>query len=123
MTSPEWLKRVAERSRSQPGMLGHVFGMYQSLEDRSNEQLAVDLACSPETLNLLALCIRPEGEAFLDQVKDICRRFEVKPSALVTVLRRVEVMEALEEDSSNESGMRTLQIAARDRSRNREPKP
>ncbi|RKG90925.1 hypothetical protein D7V88_10300 [Corallococcus terminator] len=104
-------------------MLGHVFGMYQSLEDRSNEQLAVDLACSPETLNLLALCIRPEGEAFLDQVKDICRRFEVKPSALVTVLRRVEVMEALEEDSSNESGMRTLQIAARDRSRNREPKP
>ncbi|RKH33772.1 hypothetical protein D7Y13_20385 [Corallococcus praedator] len=126
MKNPDWLKRAAERSTVEPGMLGNVFGTYQVLEDCTAEALAEELGCTLDTLNLLALCRRPEGDAFIEQVKDICRRFDVTPSALVSVLRRVEVMDALDTDASNgetSSDRGPLLLAAKDRPRDGGRKP
>jgi len=109
---------AARRSAQEAWMLGHAFARYRELEDRSPEELAAELGCTREVLHWLSLCRRPEGEAFTEQAFTIAQRFAVEPLRLVTVLRRVEVVDALAalaegEEAADEDA---LLLAARDRS-------
>ncbi|RKH08923.1 hypothetical protein D7V97_18080 [Corallococcus sp. CA053C] len=125
MTNLDWLKRAAQRSTTEPGLLGQVFATYQTLEHCSPEALADELGCNEQTLQMLALCRKPTGEVFAEQVKAICERFGLAPLALVNVLRQVEIMGEMETTAANDSGrgVARLQLAARDRSRKDKPTP
>jgi hypothetical protein len=118
MTNPEWLKTAARRSAHEDWMLGHVFEKYRTLEDRSPEELSAELGCSLEVLQWLSLCRRPEGEKFTEHVLAIAKRFALEPLRLVSVLRRVEVVDALSArpDGEEVADEEALQLAARDRS-------
>ncbi|WP_147439674.1 hypothetical protein [Corallococcus sp. CA049B] len=125
MTNLDWLKRAAERSTTEHGLMGQVFAAYQTLEDCSANALADELGCDEQTLNMLALCRRPAGETFAEQVKILCGRFGLEPFALVNVLRQVEIMGPGQTAASNPAsrGGVTLQLAALDRRKNEEPSP
>ncbi|MFP2897139.1 hypothetical protein [Corallococcus sp. 4LFB] len=124
MTNLDWLKRAAERSTTEHGLMGQVFATYQTLEDCSANALADELGCDEQTLNMLALCRRPAGEAFAEQVKILCGRFGLESFALVNVLRQVEIMGPSDSGAANEAPPRVtaLQLAARDR-RNKQEEP
>jgi hypothetical protein len=122
MSNPEWLKTAARRSAHEAWMLGSVFERYRELEGVTPEALAAELGCTVDVLHWLSLCRRPEGEAFSEHVFTIAERFKVDPLRLVTVLRRVEVMDALSmrSESGEASDEESLLLAARDRSHDEE---
>ncbi|RKH57906.1 hypothetical protein D7W81_30165 [Corallococcus aberystwythensis] len=112
------LDYAAKRSATEPGLLGQVFAIYQSLEDCTRDALAEELGCDEQTLNRLSLCRRPSGDAFAEQVKLLCGRFGLEPFALANVLRQVEIMGS---DSPTPRATATLQLAALDKRKKDEP--
>lgn len=118
MTNPDWLERVARRSRSEPWTLGHAFERYRVLEGRTQEELAKELGCTLEVVHWLSVCRRPEGADFTEQATAIASRFSVELLPLVRVLRRVEVMDALsmplQEGEEEMAERQPLQQAAKD---------
>ncbi|MBU8897913.1 hypothetical protein DRW03_28590 [Corallococcus sp. H22C18031201] len=119
MTNPDWLADAARRSETQPWALGRVLANYRRVEQCTEEALQAELGCSRETLQWLALCRCPEGKAFADDASRIAKRFAVDLSALIRVLRHVQVMNALgSRGGSGDASRRdasSLQMAARDR--------
>lgn len=122
MTNPDWLARAAWRSSHEDWTLGHVFERYRKIEGHSPDELAAELGCSLEVLHWLSLCRRPDSDRFTEHVFEIANRFALEPVRLVAVLRRVEVMDALAERPEGETVATddSLQLAARDRSRDDE---
>ncbi len=118
MMNPSWLEAAALRSEEEDWTLGQVFGKYRKLEERSAEELAAELGCTPEVLRWLSLCRRPEGDQLTEQVREIVERFAVDAHRLITVLRRVDVLDALSIRPAGEAGNDegSLVLAARDRS-------
>ncbi|WP_342374555.1 hypothetical protein NVS55_24765 [Myxococcus stipitatus] len=119
MSPPDWLETAARRSSLEPSTLGHAFARYRELEERTPEQLADDLGCTVEQTQWMSLCHRPEdGEGFAEQVGQIAKRFEVDLLKLARVLRRVEVIDALQLAGADgeEPGEDSVLLAARDRS-------
>jgi hypothetical protein len=123
MTNPDWLERVARRSRSEPWTLGHAFERYRELEGRTQEELAKELGCTLEVLHWLSVCRRPEGQDFTEQASAIASRFAVELLPLVRVLRHVEVMEKLSQrdEPGEDTEEQPMQLAARDRVQDDEP--
>ncbi|MBJ6765258.1 hypothetical protein JGU66_31220 [Myxococcaceae bacterium JPH2] len=121
MTNPDWLADAARKSETQHWALGRVLANYRKVEQCTEEALQAELGCSRETLQWLALCRRPEGEAFAADASRIAKRFAVDLSALIRVIRHGEVMNDLcsRGGSDAESRRDTLprQMAARDRTR------
>ncbi|NPC53111.1 hypothetical protein HPC50_39370 [Corallococcus exiguus] len=118
MTNPDWLKRAAERSTSEAGMLGNVFDAYREMEKLSEDSLVQRLGCTPEVFQWLSLCMTPEkGPAFEEQTRAIAARFEVDVQKLVLVLRRVQTVRSLNRPMRDmtEAERAPLQLAARDR--------
>ena len=122
MTNPEWLERVARRSRSESWTLGHAFERYRELEGRTPEELAKELGCSVQTLHWLSVCRRPEGPDFTEQATAIASRFGVELLPLAKVLRHVEVLETLspQERGAADTAEQPMQMAARDRAQDDE---
>ncbi|QSQ14826.1 hypothetical protein [Myxococcus landrumensis] len=119
MSPLDWLEAAARRSSLESWTLGHAFERYRELEERTPAQLAEDLGCTQEQVQWLALCHRPEeGEGFAEQVGQLAKRFEVDLLRLTRVLRRVEVMDALQLAGADgeEAGEDAVLLAARDRS-------
>lgn len=125
MSKLDWLKHEARRSATEHGMMGQVFETYRSLENCSAVALADQLGCAVATLDMLALCRKPSGEAFAEQVELLCERFGLESSALVDVLRQVEIMGPGNHGAANDAffprSVAQAQIAARDRRRKDEP--
>ncbi|MBN9686495.1 MULTISPECIES: hypothetical protein [unclassified Corallococcus] len=114
MTNPDWLKRAAERSTGEAGMLGHVFTAYREMEKLSEASLVQRLGCTPEVFQWLSLCTTPDGPAFEEQTRAIADRFGVDVQKLVLVLRRVQVLRTLRKPAQG-TVRGTIQLAARDR--------
>lgn len=117
MTTPEWLALAARRSRSEPGMLGHVFERYRQLESRSEEELATELGCTQDVIRWMSLCRRPEDPHFAEQASAIAARFDIELKPLVHLLRRVDVMgDGPRRPRDELEGTRPVtRVAARDR--------
>ncbi|NRD46781.1 hypothetical protein [Corallococcus exiguus] len=120
MMSVELLDYAAKRSTTEPGLLGQVFSIYQSLEDCTRDALAEELGCDEQTLNRLSLCRKPTGDVFAEQVKKLCLRFDLEPFALVNVLRQVEIMGSDVISGAAEHAP-VLQLAALDKRKKDEP--
>lgn len=113
MSTPAWLGMAVRRSHGETWTLGYAFARYRALEGCSEAALAAELGCTLETLQWMSLCRRPLSEALSGQASAIAERFSVELLALVQVLRRVEVLDALSERRGTDGGT-TLRMAARD---------
>lgn len=101
MVRPSWLSTAARRSSEREWTLGHVLEKYRQFENKSPEELAMELGCSLETLEWLALCHRPNEDTFAEDLSAIAERFNVEPNGLASVIRHAEslgVFAARQED-------------------------
>lgn len=117
MTRPDWLGTAVRRSSAREWTLGHVLEKYRRFENKSPEELAMELGCSLETLEWLALCRRPDEDTFAEDLSGIAERFNVDPNGLASVIRHAEsldVFAARQEDGHAARGPGVV-LAARDR--------
>jgi transcriptional regulator with XRE-family HTH domain len=117
MTRPSWLSTAARRSSERKWTLGHVLEKYRQFENKSSEELAMELGCSLETLEWLELCSRPNEDTFAEDLNAIAERFNVDPNGLASVIRHAEslgVFAARQEDGQAVRETR-LMLAAWDR--------
>lgn len=115
MTLPDWLKPAVHKSQEHTWTLGYIFEMAHRLEGKSPEDLAVELGCSLETLDWLALCRRPEEDRFAEHLRLITDRFNLAPLPLVRLIRRVESLEAFSKHKGQAAANGSTLLAARDR--------
>ncbi len=116
MTHPSWLKTAVRRISERTWTLGHVFEKYRQFENKSPEELAMELGCSLETMDWLALCRRPDEDTFAEDLSAIAERFNVDPNGLASVIRHVESLGVF---AARQKGSHTarpgLMLAAQDR--------
>lgn len=116
MPKPEWLDVAAGRSVEHPWTLGVVFETYCRMEDVARSDLASFLGCSLDSLAWMSLCRRPAADHFGDDLAKICERFNVDASKLAHIVRRVDVVAALQQSTiSREDEEEPMLLAARDR--------
>jgi hypothetical protein len=122
-SSPESLKRLAERVRDRSFFLGSALAIYQDAEELTEEAMAERLGCSPHTLTLLRLCRMPGhgSHSFERDVNHLAARFEIDGNRLADALREAEFLRAMpESDAGTNSGAGWL-MAARDRDATENP--
>jgi hypothetical protein len=111
------LDRAAARARTRPAFLGWVLARYEDLEslgeDRLREQLGVSAADWPR----LQLCLRPQGDVFLQDVTQIASAFGLDRGTLAALIRRVDAVEAVQ--TQEQPGSAGSLLAAR----TRKPRP
>lgn len=116
------LAHAAQRARDYPEYLGWVLRRYIEHERISAEILAQQLRIGSHDLPRLGLCLRPRAEHFADDIGQISARFNIDPTALATIVRLVESVEALAARKADGAGADTgLLMAARARKRPRPP--
>ena len=108
------LARAATRAASHSPLLasGLIEAWQLAFPGRSLQEL---LACSPESLTQLALCLRPRTERWAEDIAEIASEIEVEKSTLESFFRQAQIAEKLsivraEDDIANGS-----LLAARDR--------
>jgi hypothetical protein len=94
---PSALVRLAQRASHMPDFFGFLLSAFQQKEDLTTNKLTKFLGVRPQLLPRLALCRRPKSDSpdLADQISEIARFTETSPDILLTVLRRVEALEAL----------------------------
>jgi hypothetical protein len=107
----ERLDAFARRLRDDPTFLASAMQAYASSEGLDGAGLAAFIGCRPQQLGRLGLCRRPAGDHFRKDVSAIAQRFSLREEALVEVVRRAEVLEALRGATQSEE----ILAAARDR--------
>jgi hypothetical protein len=82
----------------------------------ASRQRYIGLRIVAHDLPHLALCLRPRADHFADDIRQISTKFNIDPSALATVVRLVESLEALAAGNAQETpGSAGLLMAARAR--------
>lgn len=109
------LSRAAARARQRPEFLARVLARYQDIEGltatRFREYLGVTVANWPR----LELCLRPRGDAFLNDVTQIAQAFGIERTVLAAVIRRVDAIEVVQRQA--QAGRAGTLLAARTRKR------
>jgi hypothetical protein len=112
MRDPAFLRRAAERARSQPFYLAAALLDWAEREGWDDAELAARLGCAPNDLPGVLLCRRPVGTGaqFRQDVERIAERFGLEPLRLAEAIRSADALAATA--SEDESGWLA---AARDR--------
>jgi len=109
-----WLGHAAERARNEPWTLGWLLSRCCELEDISDDDIATELGCTPDTLHWIYLCRAPSQAHFSDDIGLIAQRFGLEPTRLAALIRRVDAVAALAAPCHDASDT-VLLMAARDR--------
>jgi hypothetical protein len=109
------LEQLARRCEAHEWTLGAVFGRYCNVEHQTPESLASHFGCSLETLRWIAVCRRPRGDQFADDVRAVAERFNVSATKLAAIVRRVEAVDALRRPGAGDRDDEQMLLAARDR--------
>lgn len=108
------LSRAAARAASHSGRL--VSGLVEAWRLAfPGKSPAEALACSRESVTLLALCLRPRGEHWAEDIAEIATGIGISASALEAFLRQAQVAEKLSVASATDDIGNALLLAARDR--------
>jgi hypothetical protein len=91
------LSKLAKRASQTPDFFGSLLSAFQQQEDLTTNELAKFLGMRAQLLPRLALCRRPRSDSsdFAKEIREIARFTETNPDMLLTILRRVEALEAL----------------------------
>lgn len=110
------LARAANRAKVHPDYLGWILARYRELEKVSEHTLVDLLGTTSRDLPRLELCLRPRGNHFTEDIRQISAKFNVDTAALAKIVRLVESVEVMAATGaravSTESG---LLMAARTR--------
>jgi hypothetical protein len=112
-----FLHRAAARARTRPAYLGWALARYEALESLRADRLREQLGVSAEDWPRLQLCLRPRGDAFLQDVTQITSAFGIDRGTLAALLRRVDAVEAVQ--TQEQPGRAGSLLAAR----TRKPRP
>jgi hypothetical protein len=112
------LARAAVRARERPEYLGWVLVRYVEAEKKTDQDMANMLGVSMLDYHRLQLCLRPRAQSFSSDVAQIAIKFGRRVSELAKVIRHVEVLQGMKEESAVQasSGLGLL-MAARVRSK------
>ena len=114
------LARAARRASERPEYLAWVFGRYAETEQASEQEFCTILRISALDFQRLGLCLRPRHDSFVKDVKQIAARFELNVGELAKILRHVEAMEAMKQDTGEQMIKEVgLMLAARARGKGR----
>jgi hypothetical protein len=98
--------------------LGWVLVQYAEAEKRTEQDLANMLGVSMLDYHRLQLCLRPRAQSFSSDVAQIATKFGGGVSELAKVIRHVEALQGMREESAvHVSGDLGLLMAARARSK------
>lgn len=111
---PSWLGHAAERARNEPWTLGRLLSRCCELEGTSDNDIATELGCTPDTLRWVYLCRAPSEEHFAEDVGRVAQRFGLEASRLAALVRRADAVAALAAPH-HDTGDAELLLAARDR--------
>lgn len=93
------LARAASRASERPDYLGWVFGRYAETEGATEQDFCTKLGVSALDLQRLRLCLRPRQQSFAADVEQIAAKFELDSGELAGIVRHVEAMEAMKQES------------------------
>ena len=93
------LARVARRASQRPDYLGWVFGLYSRAEGATEQDFCTRLGISTLDFQRLHLCLRPREQSFAVGVAQITAKFELDAGELARIIRHVEAMEAMKQES------------------------
>jgi len=114
------LAYAANRAKAHPSYLGQVFAQYRELEKISERSLVDILGTTSRDLPHLGLCLRPRGDHFAEDIKQISAKFNVDAAALAKIVRLVESVEVMAAtDTRAVSTEPGLLMAARTRKKKR----
>jgi hypothetical protein len=107
------LDRAAARARTRPAFLGWVLARYEDLESMQGGRLRELLGVPAGEWPRLQVCLRPRGDAFLQDVTQIASAFRIDRGMLAAVIRRVDAVEAVR--AQEQPGRAGSLLAARTR--------
>jgi hypothetical protein len=110
------LARAAERAAGHAPYLGSVLARYVESEALDRERVAAMLGTA-ESLDGLALCLRPRPDHFAEDVRQIASRHGVDAAALGHIVRFVDALAAMTERDGRQPPQRGAIMAARARKR------
>jgi hypothetical protein len=99
-----FLRLLAERAAADPAYLAWVVRTYAEVEGRTTTDVLTQLGVTENGAADFLLSLRPGGERFAETLKAICARFEADETALLAVLRELEVLDAFRTDGVSPSG-------------------
>jgi hypothetical protein len=73
-----------------------VLARYEDLESLAEDRLREQLGVSAEAWPRLQLCLRPRGDVFLQDVKQIASAFGIDRGTMAALIRRVDAVEAVQ---------------------------
>lgn len=88
------LRVLAERAESDAAYLASALRSFAHAEQQSLETVIERLGVAHTVSSKFRLCLRPTGERFAEMLRAISTRFSVDESALLSLLRQVDVLEA-----------------------------
>lgn len=94
------LARAADRASQRPEYLGWLFREYAEIEKTTAIALAETLGVSMLDYQHLRLCLRPRAESFAADVRQIGARFSAQVDELAKIIRHVEALAAMSEETS-----------------------
>jgi len=112
---------AARRARTRAEYLGWVLARFMEVERKTDQELADLLSISVYDLNRIALCLRPRNASFATDLSQIARKFGVNAVDLAGVIRHVEVIEGMR-DESHEESIDQLGLMMAARARRKKPK-
>lgn len=103
------LDAFARRVGDDSAFMASAMQAYARSEGLDSAGLAAFLGCEASQLGRLGLCRRPGGDRLLSDAGAISDRFGLRESALLEIVRRADVLDALRADEA------AMLAAARDR--------
>jgi hypothetical protein len=107
---------LAKRAEDDPAYMASAIRAFAQAEDRELKTVIASLGITENESSKFLLCLRPDGERFRAMLRTLCLRFSVDETALLNVLRQVEVLGAFASEGSSYQGVGVL-LAARSRQR------
>lgn len=97
------LNKIAQRAVDDPFFFAGLLTLYAKSENLSQEQLAMRIGCTTETVMALFLCRAPRQNPPADFQQDIdamANRFNISPELLSEIARRGHALQAMQASSA-----------------------
>src|SRR5262245_26583667 len=91
---PALLARAARYFSGRPEFLGYWLELYRQTKGLELPALARVLDCSLETLQHLALCLRPRPERLSQDTAELAARYRIDPHRLANLLHHAQASAA-----------------------------
>ena len=97
------ISKFAKKLRNDPGFMAFVLGEYIKAEGLHETQLINRLGTDESSFSRLAMCKRPRGSNFQQDLKLIAEYSAIQPHLIANIIRQVELFESFGEEKTKET--------------------